>query len=200
MAFTFIFRDRHTLESLSKLLTVYSEGFSRIKVWDAGAAMGPEPYTLAIILSEEFQKELFDKVMITASDIDEYDKYGETILNAVYPVTDLTRMPLNIFEKYFVPSDKTDYFRVIEPITAKIKFIKHDLLSLKPFEKNFHAVICKNVLLHFNHEQRIEVIKMFHDSLETGAYLVTEQTQHLPAECEHLFEKSVPDAHIYRKI
>jgi chemotaxis protein methyltransferase CheR len=81
-----------------------------------------------------------------------------------------------------------------------MKFIKHDLLSLVPFDKNFHVIICKNVLLHFQANQRIEVIKMFHKCLEPDGFLVTEQTQQMPEECLKLFEKAVPDANIYRKI
>lgn len=200
MAFTFFFRDRHTLELLSKLIKDYSEGFSRIKVWDAGSAMGPEPYTFAMILAETIGTEAFNKVQIISSDIDEYDKYGATIERAIYPKSELVRMPDDIFEKYFVPTDETEMFKIIEPITSKMKFIKHDLLTLKPFEKNFHAIICKNVLLHFQPAERIEVFKMFHTCLEPGGFLVNEQTQQMPAECSHLFEKAVPDANIYRKI
>lgn len=200
MAFTFFFRDRHTLELLAKLLKEFTSGFSRVKVWDAGSAMGPEPYTFAMIFSETIGSESFKKVQIISSDIDEYDKYGITIENAVYPKSELVRMPDEIFEKYFIPTETENMFKIIEPITSRMKFIKHDLLTLKPFEKNFHAVICKNVLLHFQYEQRIEVFKMFHQCLEPGGFLVNEQTQQMPPECSHLFEKAVPDANIYRKI
>lgn len=200
MAFTFFFRDRHTLELLSNLVKDYTYGMSRVKVWDAGSAMGPEPYTFAMILSETIGKESFKRVQIVSSDIDEYDKFGPTIVNAIYPKSELERMPDDIFEKYFEPTSDDKLFKIIQPITEKMKFIKHDLLTLKPFEKNFHAIICKNVLLHFQPAERIEVFKMFHSCLEPGGFLVNEQTQQMPDECKHLFEKAVPDANIYRKI
>ncbi|MBX3043989.1 MAG: chemotaxis protein CheR [Candidatus Kapabacteria bacterium] len=200
MAFTFFFRDRHTLELLAKLLKDYATGFSRIKIWDAGSAMGPEPYTFAMIMAETIGAEAFKRVQIISSDIDEYDKYGETINNAVYPKSELVRMPDDIFEKYFVSTEDPNLFKIVEPITSRMSFIKHDLLTLKPFEMNFHGIICKNVLLHFQPEQRIEVFKMFHNCLEPGGFIVNEQTQQLPSEVSHLFEKAVPDANIYRKI
>jgi len=200
MAFTFFFRDRHTLELLAKLVKDYTKNFSRIKVWDAGSAMGPEPYTFAMIMAELIGLEEFKKVTVISSDIDEYDKYGKIIENAVYPKLDLVRMPENIFEKYFVATPDVDIFKIINPISSQMKFIKHDLLSLVPFDKNFHVIICKNVLLHFQANQRIEVIKMFHKCLEPDGFLVTEQTQQMPEEYLKLFEKAVPDANIYRKI
>ncbi len=200
MAFTFFFRDRHTLEHLSRLISDYTKGFSNIKIWDAGSAMGPEPYTFAMILSETIGPYAFRKVQVTASDIDEHDKYGDIIKEAVYPKSELVRMPEDIFEKYFKPTDKTDMYKIVPEITSCMKFLKHDLLTLTPFDSNFHAIICKNVLLHFQPNQRIEVIKMFNQCLEPGGFLVTEQTQPMPPECSHLFEKAVPDANIYRKL
>ena len=40
MAFTFFFRDNHTLEQLVKHLLPTVQGRSNIKIWDAGCAMG----------------------------------------------------------------------------------------------------------------------------------------------------------------
>ena len=60
-------------------------------------------------------------------------------------------------------------------------------------------VICKNVLLHFQYEQRVEVIKMFHQVLQDGGLFFTEQTQPLPEENYVHFEKIATDANVYRK-
>lgn len=200
MAFTFFFRDRHTLELVAKLTQEFTKGFSKIKVWNAGSAMGPEPYTFAIILSELLGPYDYKKVSISASDIDDRDMYGKIINEAIYPLNELERMPEGILEKYFEKTDDLNRFKIVDSIRNSMTFTKHDLLTLEPFDTNFHVVICKNVLLHFHYEQRIEVIKMFHHCLEPGGFLVNEQTQQMPTECAHLFEKAVPDANIYRKI
>ncbi|HPB55993.1 MAG TPA: CheR family methyltransferase, partial [Candidatus Aminicenantes bacterium] len=68
MAFTFFFRDNHTLEQLVKHLLPTVQGRSNIKIWDAGCAMGPEPYTLAILFAEKMGKFAFKNVRIDASD------------------------------------------------------------------------------------------------------------------------------------
>ena len=52
MAFTYFFRDSHTLELTVKHMAPEVMGRSRIRIWDAGCAMGPEPYTLAMFLRE----------------------------------------------------------------------------------------------------------------------------------------------------
>jgi len=200
VAFTFFFRDRHTLEQLTNNLITQSEGFSKIKIWDAGCAMGPEPYTFAIILAKALGHENYRKVQITATDIDETSNFREIITEGVYQLSDLSRMPENILEDYFHKYDGTGNYRINDLIRNSLTFHQHDLLSLAPIDYNFNAIICKNVLLHFQPSERIEVMKMFHSVLVSGGLFSTEQTQSMPVECSTLFEKVCSDANVYRKI
>jgi chemotaxis protein methyltransferase CheR len=200
MAFTFFFRDRHTLEQLAKLLLPNIQGASNVRIWDAGCAMGPEPYTFAIILCEAMGRDKFSKVKILASDIDETSNFREIVNAGIYPKSELSRMPEDIFEQYFQDTDKKSFHQIHDLIRDSVEFVQHDLLTYKPISNSYHAVICKNVLLHFQYPERIEVIKMFHRVLDNGGFLTMEQTQQMPEECLNLFEKALPDANIYRKI
>lgn len=199
MAFTFFFRDRHTLERLTQQFLASFKNESRLKVWDAGCAMGPEPYTFAMIMAEEMGYD-YKKVKMVATDIDETSNFKEIVQNGVYPLSDLSRMPEDIFEKYFYPVEKENHFKIKDVILNSLEFHQHDLLTLEPIDKNFHAILCKNVLLHFHPDQRVQVIKMFHNVLVPGGYFCTEQTQQLPDQCKHLFEKVTSDANVYKKI
>jgi chemotaxis protein methyltransferase CheR len=96
--------------------------------------------------------------------------------------------------------DGSDNFKISDEMIKSIKFSKHDLLSLKPVAHDFGLIMCKNVLLHFTYEERVKVIKMFHDNLIEGGYFVSEQTQKMPPELEEYFEQVVPNAQIYRKV
>ena len=49
MAFTFFFRDMSILDLIGQHVVPAVSGFTRVRVWDAGCAMGPEPYSLAIV-------------------------------------------------------------------------------------------------------------------------------------------------------
>ena len=53
MAYTFFFRDLQMLELAINHVVPELAGRSRPKIWDAGCAMGPEVYTLAILLAKE---------------------------------------------------------------------------------------------------------------------------------------------------
>jgi len=76
----------------------------------------------------------------------------------------------------------------------------HDLLSLTPALDGISLIVCKNVLLHFQHAQRVEVIRMFYRALEPGGILVMEHTQKLPEELSSLFRQLVADGQVYRKV
>jgi chemotaxis protein methyltransferase CheR len=200
MAFTFFFRDTHTLEQVCKYFVPYISGMRKINIWDAGCAMGPEPYTFAIILAERMSYFGFKNVHMDVSDIDETDSFGKIVTDGVYSHEDLKRIPEDIFQKYFVRYDDNNNYQVVDTIRTKLNFRKHDLLTLKPFGEAYNLIICKNVLLHFQPEQRIEVIKMFHSVLEPGGMFTTEQTQPLPDECKGLFKQIAADANVYQKI
>lgn len=200
MAFTFFFRDSHTLEQLTKKFLPYVQNVKNIKVWDAGCAMGPEPYTFAIIMAEQMGYFTFKRVHIDATDIDETNTFHKIITDAIYPEGELSRIPEDIFKKYFVETENKGFYIVNDLIKNRLKFTKNDLLQLKPIDKNYNIIICKNVLLHFQYEERVGVIKMFHECLAPEGFLTTEQTQPMPDECKHLFQKVANDANIYQKI
>jgi chemotaxis protein methyltransferase CheR len=200
VAFTYFFRDKQTLEMIRDYALPNLKGKKYIKIWDAGCAMGPEPYSLAIILRENMGYMYFRNVKITASDIDGSELFGKIIEDGIYPRGQVERIPMDILEKYFLPDEAKENYKLINEIRNSIIFKRHDLLSLKPIDDNYGLVLCKNVLLHFSSEQRIEVIKMFYNSLSEGGFLAMEQTQKLPEEVKELFEPVVSNAQLYRKI
>lgn len=200
MAFTYFFRDLYTLELITKHVVPYVSGRSRVRVWDAGCAMGPEPYSLAIMLAENMGRFAFRNLRIDATDVDESSLFGKIISRGLYPEEDLRRIPRQLFKKYFRPSGKDSYFEIDPGIRSRVFYRRHDLLSLQPVGDGFSLVVCKNVLLHFQPAQRVKVISMFHKALAPGGYFATEQTQKLPREAACLFEQVTDDAQLFRKI
>ena len=200
MAFTFFFRDVQSLETIRDHVIPSMRDKHHIRIWDAGCAKGAEPYTLAILLRENMGPMIFRNLSIHATDIDTMDQFCTFIKDGVYPAEDIKRIPEAVFDKYFSPAEKPDHFVISAELRNRMSFEKHDLLTLKPVRTDFNVVVCKNVLLHFKQEERIEVIKMFYDSLADGGYFVTEHTQKLPVECNKMFEQVLSNVQLYRKL
>ncbi len=200
MAFTYFFRDMQTLDMICDHVVPALRTRRYIHVWDAGCAMGPEPYSIAIIFRENMGGMIFRNVRIHATDIDESNLFGKIIDEGIYPKEQVERISKDIFNRYFAPAETPDHFRIAEEIRRCVSFQRHDLLTLDPVRNGFGLIVCKNVLLHFNDAERIAVIRMFHDTLAEGGFFVTEQTQKMPAELDSIFEPVVSNVQLFRKV
>ena len=200
MAFTFFMRDQPTLEHAADHMIPYASGRSRIKIWDAGCALGQETYTIAMIFAEKMNPFGFKNLRIEATDHDSANNFGDIVMRAVYPDDELKRTPAELLAKYFEQDDKPGHSRVKAILRDRVAFQYHDLLSLKPAGQDYCLVVCKNVLLHFQYPERVGVFKMFHQALAPGGYLANENTQKLPSEVAHLFTQVVPGAQLYKKV
>lgn len=200
MAFTYFFRDLQTLEAIRDYVLPELRSRKYIDIWDAGCAMGQEPYSLSMILNENMGHMYFRNIRILATDLDQSNLFEEVISKASYPKEQIQRIPEGIFNNFFGPDVHDGYFVLNEEIRKSVSFKKHDLLTFRPPDKDFGLIICKNVLLHFNDIDRFRVIKMFHESLIDGGYLALEQTQKLPKEALQLFAPVISKAQVFKKI
>lgn len=197
MAFTFFFRDLQTLELAVDLALPGLRGRAFIHVWDAGCAHGPEPYTLAILLRQRMSDFVFRNVRIHATDVER--DFAEKVRQGTFGAHEVKRLPPAVVERFFQPVS-ADQVQVVAELREKVTFAHHDLLTLKPIREGLSLVICKNVLLHFTEDQRVEVLRMFHAALQPGGILVMEHTQRLPESLEQFFEAAAPHARVFRKL
>jgi chemotaxis protein methyltransferase CheR len=198
VAFTYFFRDAQTLELLIDAALPSLQGRAFIRIWDAGCAHGPEPYTLAMLLRERMSDFVFRNVQIHATDVE--PQFGPRIAAGVYADREVQRIPFAIRERYFRPARESDHVQVLDEIRAKVTFAEHDLLGFKPPRDDFSLIVCKNVLLHFDEAQRVQVLRMFHGALRPGGLLATEHTQKLPDSMEGVFETVAGFAQIHRRL
>jgi chemotaxis protein methyltransferase CheR len=200
MAFTFFWRDEHVLARAVQFVVPILGGRNRPRIWDAGCAMGQEPYTLGMMLADSLGRFAFNNLTIHATDMDEQNTFGPIVTAGVYAKGELERMPAAAVATYFEPAEAAGHLRVVDRIRSRLQFQKHDLLSCQEIGQNFSFVLCKNVLLHFQAPERVAVLRMFHRALVPDGLFATEQTQKMPAEVAPLFEQLVPDAQLFRKV
>lgn len=201
MAFTFFFRDLPTLHAIRDYVIPELKDNKYINVWDAGCAMGPEPYSLSIIFKESLGHYQFKRLKIYATDLDEESHdFGKIITKGIYPEETVKRIPKDIFKKYFSSNNKPGYFKISDEIMQRVSFQKHDLRSLASIRDNFGLIVCKNVLLHFPEDERIKVIKMFYKALSPGGFFATEQTQKMPLQTAYLFKHIKQNIQLFQKV
>ncbi len=198
MAFTYFFRDGQTLEALVEQALPVLRGQAFIRIWDAGCAHGPEPYTLAILLREQMSEFVFRNVSIHATDVD--PQFGARIASGIYADQEVKRIPDALRQRYFRPAAEPGYVQVVDELRRKVTFTQHDLLGLTPPREDFSLIVCKNVLLHFSDPQRLEVFRMFHRALRPGGLLATEHTQKMPDALRSSFQSVSSFTQVYRRL
>jgi chemotaxis protein methyltransferase CheR len=103
MAFTFFMRDQPTLEHAADHMISYATGRSRIKIWDAGCALGQETYTIAMIFAQKMNQYGFRNLHIHATDYDSANNFGTVVSAAVYPSDELQRTPAELLKNISSP-------------------------------------------------------------------------------------------------
>lgn len=200
VAFTYFFRDSQTLDTIVTDVLPAMRGYQYIRIWDAGCAHGPEPYSIAIMLRENMSDYMFRNVRIHATDADTTDQFGRIIKEGLYQAEEVKRIPPEIKQRYFTEAQTSGYYKIDDEIRSCVTFNKHDLLSLKPIRSELNLIVCKNVLLHLQPAERVAVIEMFFDALREGGFLAMEHTQEMPDRAKKMFEPITCKGQVFRKV
>lgn len=158
------YRDPEQWESFKKTVMTRFKPGSTVNIWSAGCSIGAEAYTLAMLFAEAGLD-----ARINGTDIDD-GVLARATAGGPYTKSDLRSVPDLIRKKYFTTSDAGEF--VIPSIRQRVQFKKHDLLKDR-YGTNYDVVLCRNVIIYFTDEAKLEIFKGFRDSLKpTGALFI----------------------------
>lgn len=197
---TELFRDPSVFASLRREVLPLLASYPRINIWLAGCATGEEAVTLAILLHEE---QLLHKAQIYATDINDeaLDKaeqgiYTADVLEAGAKKYRQAGGKASIYD-YFEASGGA--FRTVGPIRERISYAHHDLVGDGVFCE-VSLVVCRNVLIYFDHQLQHTVISRFADSLSRGGFLCIGPRESLHASDQAKFFKVIDaECRIFKK-
>ena len=145
----------------------------RLRIWSAGCATGPEPYTLSILLREEFGAALRGwDVEILGTDLNtaflrqaDAGSYGEWALRS---------LPATRRASYFARAGNE--WTVRAPYREWVRFQPHNLVE-HPFPPPAASglvdlILCRNVMIYFDQATIQQVIRRFAAALTEGGWLV----------------------------
>ena len=183
---TLFFRDTGPFELLQHkilpdLIDNRSPGSSNIvpvniRIWSAACSTGQEVYSIAIILKELLPDMKKYQIKLLGTDISDaavsqasYGKYGKFEIER-----GLAKEKL---QKYFSPNGET--WKINDEIRAMAKFKKMNLMH--PFANlgKFDIVVCRNVAIYFNMEDRKKLFDKIANILVPDGYLIIGATESL---------------------
>ena len=150
-----------------------------LRIWSAGCSSGEEPYTLAMFLQEYFgeQKSKWN-TQVLATDISvRAIEEGE---RGVYAKEALEHLPalwkLQYFEKL-----QAEKYQITDKLRAEVVFRIFNLMDqVFPFKRKFHCIFCRNVMIYFDQETKIELVRKFYQHTEPGGYLFIGHSETIP--------------------
>ncbi|MFX0115249.1 MAG: CheR family methyltransferase [Candidatus Hodarchaeota archaeon] len=198
---TRFFRDFEEFKRFREI--VFSKLFSQklgeipVRIWSAGCAMGPEPYTLAMLVHNYRSTHSSSrKAQIIATDLNpdllQIAAIGE------YSKDALEETPPEFQLKYFKELEE-GRMGIKPPIKAMVQFKQHDLLSSDSIGE-FDVIVCRNVLMYFDRDQQDKIYKLFADSLAPGGFLFLGSVEILLRNYRGIFMKVEGHQHLYKRV
>ncbi|MAZ88284.1 MAG: chemotaxis protein [Cellvibrionaceae bacterium] len=188
---TFWFRDTYPYDYLSRQLFMELQerrDFGSIRIWSAACSSGQEPYSISMVADECRRKErgAFKRPLeIVATDLSssmlDQAKLGEYDRMSV--VRGLSRERL---DAYF---DKlpNDVWRVKPLVGNCVQFRALNLMDSFAGLGKFDIIFCRNVLIYFSGDLKVDILKRMHAALKPGGVLFLGSSEGL-AGAAHLFE------------
>ncbi len=163
------------------LLDTTGAGRSRpLDVWSAACSSGPEPYTLAMVLSDVAAQRPGFRFSIGASDISH--DILQAAARAVYPEQMIEPVPHDMRRRYLLRSRDQDRptVRICPEVRQQVTFRDFNLLTKgSPWQRPMDVIFCRNVLIYFSPETQQAVLANLCDSLRSGGYLLVGHSESL---------------------
>lgn len=142
-----------------------------LKIWSAACSTGDEPYSLVMALSKHLP---LNQIKIYATDIDK-----QVIAKAkvgLYNAKSIAAVPEDLKKKYFTRIGLS--YQISEDIKKRVEFREHNLLK-DTYPKDYHMIVCRNVLIYFTEDAKDEIFRKFYQSLQPGGTLFIGSTEQI---------------------
>jgi two-component system CheB/CheR fusion protein len=169
---TKFFRDSAAFDSLKakiEPLIKQKKADEPFRVWIAGCSTGEEAYSIAMLLSETFEKlqiKKLPKIQIFATDLD-----SSAILHAragSYHDNIVADVSAERLEKFFVKKD--DCYVIKKSLRDMIVFAQHNFIKDAPFTR-LDLLSCRNVMIYLTTDLQKKIYPIFHYSINPKGVL-----------------------------
>lgn len=172
---TYFFREPKHFDYLQEKVLPNYTSTEEIRVWSAASSSGEEIYSIAMILSE-YHRGPWE---ILGSDINEEMLFMAN--RAVYPMEDTVKIPEKYLKKYCLKGVKSQegFFTIDKKLKKNIRFTKINLNENLPDIGFFDIIFLRNVMIYFNRETKMEILKRLIPKLKPNGYFIVGHAENL---------------------
>jgi chemotaxis protein methyltransferase CheR len=150
-----------------------------ISVWSAGCASGEEPYTIAMLLLEQFGSSAAQRVRLVATDLSTRALAAASA--GVYKAARLEELPPGFSSKYFAKGigSQHGFVRLTPSVRGLVEFKQGNLLEPADAPASQDVIFCRNVMIYFDRAVQQRVIAELERRLAPGGYLFVSHSESL---------------------
>jgi len=170
---TFFFRDKvpfdHFRDSIMPEILQARASRKTLRIWCAAGSTGQEPYSLAMCLKEMGAALAGWRVEILATDLSQ--EVLEKSRAGIYSQFEVQRgLPIQMLVKYFKQTG--ELWQINADIRAMVQHrqlnLLHDFSQLGAFD----VIFCRNVLIYFDQDTKINIFNRLAKTTEPDGFLV----------------------------
>ena len=170
---TFFFRDKvpfdHFRDAIMPEMLKARASRKSIRIWCAAGSTGQEPYSLAMSLKEMGAALAGWRVEIIATDLS--TEVLEKSKSGVYSQFEVQRgLPIQLLVKYF--KQNGELWQVSPELRAMVQHRQLNLLHDFSQLGTFDIIFCRNVLIYFDQDTKINIFSRLAKAMEGDGFLV----------------------------
>ena len=197
---TSFFRDHHPFEALRR--QVLPELLQRrakertLRIWCAACSTGQEPYSLAMLLDDQFPQLSTWNVSIYATDV------SKAVLARAktgrYRQIEVNRgLTAPMLVKYF-RRDGLEW-EIRPDLRRRVQFAEMNLIEKWPPMEKFDLIFLRNVLIYFDLETKLAILRNMHAQVANDGYLVLGGSETTPPGVNSFERVPIARAGIYKR-
>lgn len=142
-----------------------------ISLWCSAASSGEEPYSMAMTMVDAFGS-FTPPVSIVATDVD-----TQVLAKAeagTYPIERIEKLSADKVKRFFLRGTgaQSGFVRVRPELRAMVSFRQVNLLGSEwPIRGPLDAIFCRNVMIYFDKETQLQILKRFVPLLQPDGLL-----------------------------
>jgi chemotaxis protein methyltransferase CheR len=169
---TFFFRDKvpfdHFRDAIMPEILRARAGRRSIRIWCAAGSTGQEPYSLAMCLKEMGAATSGWRIEILATDLSQ--EVLEKSKAGIYSQFEVQRgLPIQLLVKYFKQTG--ELWQVNPDIRAMVQHRQLNLLHDFSQLGTFDVIFCRNVLIYFDQDTKINIFNRLAKIIESDGFL-----------------------------
>lgn len=201
---TSFFRDNHPFACIRQkvlpLLIKDKKKHRKIRIWCAASSTGQEPYSLAMLI-HEFCNSPAQRALTPADfSILATDISGKVLNKAsegIFSNLEVSRGLPGNYSKFF-KQDRRQWL-LNDDVRSMVSFKKFNLLNSFKALGQFDFVMCRNVLIYFDDETKLDIVHRIHSLLPDEGYLMLGSTETLAGQTDKFIAEHSGAVILYKK-